>query len=34
MTAPTNALVDGRDLVLVPPGEEYRAAFSVAVAHN
>jgi galactose mutarotase-like enzyme len=34
MTAPTNALVDGRDLVLVAPGEEHRAAFSVAVAHN
>jgi galactose mutarotase-like enzyme len=34
MTAPTNALVDGRDLRLVAPGEEYRAAFSVAVAHN
>lgn len=34
MTAPTNALVDGRDLVLVAPGEEHRAAFSIAVAHN
>jgi galactose mutarotase-like enzyme len=34
MTAPTNALVDGRDLVLVAPGEEHRAAFSVAVAHE
>jgi galactose mutarotase-like enzyme len=34
MTAPTNALVDGRGLVLVVPGEEYRAAFRVAVTHN
>jgi aldose 1-epimerase len=34
MTAPTNALVDGRDLVRVEPGGEHRAAFSVAVAHN
>ena len=34
MTAPTNALVDGRDLTLAEPGGEYRAAFSIAVAHN
>ncbi len=34
MTAPTNALVDGRDLRLVQPGAEHRAAFSIAVAHN
>jgi galactose mutarotase-like enzyme len=31
MTAPTNALVDGRDLTLLAPGERYRAAFSVTV---
>ncbi|HZE05144.1 MAG TPA: aldose 1-epimerase [Solirubrobacteraceae bacterium] len=34
MTAPTNALIDGRDLHVVAPGEEYRAAFSIAVSHN
>lgn len=34
MTAPTNALVAGRDLVLAAPGGEYRAAFSISVAHN
>jgi aldose 1-epimerase len=34
MTAPTNALADGRDLVLAEPGGEYRAAFRIAVAHN
>jgi galactose mutarotase-like enzyme len=34
MTASTNALVDGRDLVLVAPGGEYRAAFRIAVTHN
>ena len=34
MTAPTNALVDGRDLPLVAPGDEYRTAFRVAVTHN
>jgi len=32
MTAPTNALVDGGEaLRLVPPGERYRAAFSITV---
>jgi galactose mutarotase-like enzyme len=31
MTAPTNALVDGRDLTLLAPGESYRAAFSITV---
>ena len=30
MTAPTNALNSGDGLALVPPGAEYRAAFSVA----
>lgn len=34
MTAPTNALVSGDDLVLAEPGGEYRAAFRIAVAHN
>jgi galactose mutarotase-like enzyme len=34
MTAPTNALTDGRALTLVAPGEEYRAAFSIAVSDN
>ena len=34
MTAPTNALVDGRGLQLVAPGAEYRAAFSIAVPDN
>lgn len=34
MTAPTNALVDGRGLTVVPPGGEYRAAFAVTVADN
>lgn len=34
MTAPTNALVDGRGLTVVAPGDEYRAAFAVAVADN
>jgi aldose 1-epimerase len=34
MTAPTNALVDGHALTLVAPGEEYRAAFSIAVSDN
>lgn len=34
MTAPTNALRTGRDLPLVAPGQEYRAAFSVSVADN
>ncbi len=34
MTAPTNALVNGRDLIVVEPGEEYRAAFTIAVTHN
>jgi galactose mutarotase-like enzyme len=32
MTAPTNALVSGRDLTSVQPGESYEAAFSVTVA--
>jgi hypothetical protein len=33
MTAPTNALVGGgAKLPLVPPGESYRASFSVTVA--
>ncbi|HEX6023358.1 MAG TPA: aldose 1-epimerase [Solirubrobacter sp.] len=31
MTAPTNALVDGRDLTLLAPGDRYRATFSIAV---
>lgn len=30
MTAPTNALRDGRDLRLVAPGDEHRAAFTIA----
>ena len=34
MTAPTNALQDGSALTLVAPGEEYRTAFSIAVADN
>jgi aldose 1-epimerase len=34
MTAPTNALEDGTALTLVPPGEEYRTAFSIAVSDN
>ena len=34
MTAPTNALEDGSALTLVAPGEEYRTAFSIAVADN
>lgn len=34
MTAPTNALVARRGLVLVEPGQEYRAAFRIAVTHN
>jgi aldose 1-epimerase len=34
MTAPTNALVDGSALTLVAPGDEYRTAFSIAVADN
>jgi hypothetical protein len=34
MTAPTNALTDGRGLTLVAPGEEYRAAFSISVSDN
>jgi aldose 1-epimerase len=32
MTAPTNALNSGDGLALVPPGAEYRAAFSVALS--
>jgi galactose mutarotase-like enzyme len=34
MTAPTNALQDGRALTLVAPGDEYRTAFSIAVTDN
>jgi aldose 1-epimerase len=34
MTAPTNALEDGRALTLVAPGDEYRTAFSIAVTDN
>jgi aldose 1-epimerase len=34
MTAPTNALADGHALTLVASGEEYRAAFSIAVSDN
>ena len=34
MTAPTNALQDGRALTLAAPGDEYRTAFSIAVADN
>ena len=34
MTAPTNALEDGGALTLVAPGDEYRTAFSIAVADN
>jgi galactose mutarotase-like enzyme len=32
MTAPTNALVSGRDLTLLEPGESYEATFSIAVS--
>jgi galactose mutarotase-like enzyme len=32
MTAPTNALVSGRDLRLLEPGETYDASFSIRVA--
>ncbi len=32
MTAPASALISGDGLSLVAPGEEYRAAFSIAVA--
>jgi hypothetical protein len=31
MTAPTNALVSGRGLALVTPGERYEAAVRIAV---
>lgn len=34
MTAPANALVDGRDLPVVAPGEEHEAAFTVTVHDN
>jgi galactose mutarotase-like enzyme len=34
MTAPTNALATGRDLVLAQPGEAYRAAYTIAVTDN
>jgi aldose 1-epimerase len=32
MTAPTNALVSGRDLRLLEPGESYQASFSITVS--
>jgi galactose mutarotase-like enzyme len=32
MTAPTNALVSGEGLALVPPGQQYRAAFRVSIS--
>jgi aldose 1-epimerase len=32
MTAPTNALVSGRDLQLLQPGESYEATFSIKVS--
>ena len=31
MTAPTNALVSGRNLTLLQPGEAYEASFSIKV---
>jgi galactose mutarotase-like enzyme len=31
MTAPTNALVSGHDLMLLSPGDRYRAEFSISV---
>jgi aldose 1-epimerase len=31
MTAPTNTLVSGQDLILLPPGEGYEASFSIKV---
>jgi aldose 1-epimerase len=34
MTAPTNALVSGRDLPVVAAGDEFRATFRVVVADN
>jgi galactose mutarotase-like enzyme len=34
MTAATNALAAGTGLRLVSPGDEYRTAFSIAVADN
>ncbi len=34
MTAPTNALVDGRHLTLVAPGEEYRTVFTITFAEH
>jgi galactose mutarotase-like enzyme len=34
MTAPTNALVTGRDLTLLEPGEAYEASFSIKVTGN
>jgi aldose 1-epimerase len=33
MTAPTNALVSGRDLTLLQPGETYQASFSIKVTN-
>jgi aldose 1-epimerase len=32
MTAPSNALISGDGLALLAPGEEYRAAFSIAIS--
>jgi galactose mutarotase-like enzyme len=32
MTAPTNALVSGRDLPLLEPGGSYEATFSITVS--
>ncbi len=34
MTAPTNALVTGRDLILLAPGEAHRATFSITVTDS
>ncbi len=31
MTAPTNSLLSGSGLTLLPPGEDYRASFSISV---
>ena len=31
MTAPTNALVTGDDLIVLAPGEQFRAAFSITI---
>ena len=32
MTAPTNALISGKELALVAPGQQDRAAFRVSIA--